>query len=89
MTVKTVCERCKDPRCFTDRHHLYWPRKAYRSQLEKRFRGMFIEVIPRCLHNEIHRTTQPPEKPSPDFMRYVIERGGDTSWHRPVSTASR
>ena len=70
------CPYCGDPCCYTDRHHLYWPRNQYKTKLERTFRGMHIVRIPRCVHNEIHATTRPPQKPSVNYMKAVIQSKG-------------
>ena len=70
------CPHCHDPACFVDRHHKYWPRRSYRTPLERAFRGLHIVRLWRCQHNLIHKTTAPPMKPSPNYMKYVVERKG-------------
>ena len=70
--MRTICPFCKDPACFVDRHHQMWPRRAYKTPLEREFRGLFIERMWRCQHNRIHRTTKPPRKPSRRVMERVV-----------------
>ena len=59
-----------------DRHHLYWPRSAYRTAVEKRFRELAVNkiVICRLAHNEHHATTAPPEKPTREQMLVAIDK---------------
>jgi len=57
--------------CRTDTHHIYWPRAAYLTQVEKQFRRLpenVVEGICRAVHDEIHATRPAPQKPSRDFM---------------------
>lgn len=77
--MKSICPFCKDPACFVDRHHYFWPRRAYVTPLEREFRGMFIERMWRCHHNMIHRTRKPPKKPSRRVMERVVasRKGGN------------
>lgn len=53
-----------------DTHHLFYPRRAYRSGVEKRFRRLAINVVEMCVndHRELHATQEPPVKPSRDEM---------------------
>lgn len=68
-----LCPFCGDKRCFTDRHHIYHPRRAYRTPLEREFRSMFIEVMWRCQHERIHRENHPPRKPRRKVMQRVVD----------------
>lgn len=56
--------------CFTDVHHLYYPRSDYRAGVEKAFREMPENkvILPRCEHNETHAAQLKPDKPSREFM---------------------
>ena len=54
-------------------HHLYWPRKAYKSQLERLFRRMHTVRICVDWHKHIHATQQVPKKPRAAEMRAAIE----------------
>lgn len=54
-------------------HHLAYPRKAYKSQLEKLFRRLHTVRICVEWHKHIHATTLPPKKPSAREMRSAIE----------------
>lgn len=72
-----VAEKLGRAACFEDVHHEAYPRREYRTRLEKAFReSPAVKVlICRALHNEIHATEQPPEKPSAGEMREIIRRG--------------
>lgn len=61
--------------CFEDLHHDYWPRRDYKTKVEKEFRGLQINerMICRALHNTIHATQMPPIKPTRDQMLGVID----------------
>lgn len=68
-------EACKyAPDCYADEHHLYWPKKRYKGQVEREFRGLpeNREVICRAEHDEIHATERPPIKPSHNEMIQAI-----------------
>ena len=71
-----VAEKLGRAACFEDVHHEAYPRREYRTRLEKAFReSPAVKVlICRALHNEIHATEQPPEKPSAGEMREIIRR---------------
>lgn len=56
-----------------NRHHLWWPRKSYKSQLEKEFRRLHIVWMCVEAHKLLHATTKPPKKPSAREMRAAIE----------------
>lgn len=60
--------------CFTDRHHVFYPRTDYRSPVEKSFRNLPENVVdlPRCEHDELHATEEPPLKPSLEVMREAV-----------------
>lgn len=68
-------EGCKYfPDCFADLHHPDYPRKAYTSSLEKRYRSARAagNYLCRAEHEEIHATEPIPVKPSPDEMRAFL-----------------
>lgn len=60
--------------CGLDRHHLYWPSAEYRNTLEKKWRNLGKNVVEVCrrLHDEIHATETPPEKPAREDMVYDV-----------------
>lgn len=62
-------------KCYQDIHHEYWPKKDYKSDVEKEFRGLLVNqtFICRALHNAIHASQDPPEKPSRDEMLVAIQ----------------
>lgn len=71
----SATEGCKyAPDCFADQHHPDWPRKDYTTSLEKRYRRerAIGNYLCRAEHDEIHATTPPPEKPTPDEMRAFL-----------------
>lgn len=60
-------EECKFfPNCFTDIHHIYYPKSLYKTDAEKRFRNLAGNTmrICRALHDDLHAKEKPPEKPS-------------------------
>ena len=59
--------------CFSDTHHRFWPRDEYTSQVEKHFRGSFVTLECRAVHDEIHAQAQP-EHPSRDEMFRMLGR---------------
>lgn len=60
--------------CFEDVHHKYFPRRSYRTPLEKEFRELPENkvVICRQLHNDEHATIEPPDKPPISEMRQRV-----------------
>lgn len=60
--------------CFEDVDHIYWPRRNYKTSIERSFRELDEnkQVICRALHDERHATEQPPKKPSRDEMLQAI-----------------
>ena len=74
-------EACPDPQpdckyatlrggCFSDEHHLYWPKRAYCGKIATEFRELpeNKEQICRREHDEKHATQSPPEMPMRDVM---------------------
>jgi len=59
-----------------DRHHIYYPRKWYKTKLEKKFRNHPDNVIfiDKMFHRAIHLADSPPPKPSADYMRQFLDR---------------
>lgn len=64
---------CPLMRHFQDQHHIWWPKRDYRSQLEKRFRNLpeNKEVLCRYEHDLTHYEA-PPIKPSREVMAQAI-----------------
>lgn len=56
------------------RHHLWWPRRAYRTELELEFRNLECNIVllPDYLHQTLHKHQTPPEKPSVEFMEEMV-----------------
>ena len=69
-------DHCPLKKPFTDRHHLFYPRSAYRTPIEKAFRDLPENKVDicRCLHNYLHRTEPIPKKPSREEMLEAIRR---------------
>lgn len=63
-----------DRGCEQDKHHLWYPKREYKTGLEKRFRNLSCNVINMCMyqHQQLHLTEQPPVKPDIEVMRKVI-----------------
>lgn len=68
-------EACKYyPECYADEHHLVWPKKNYKSPIEREYRSLpeHRVTICRAEHDEIHATERPPRKPSRNEMLQAI-----------------
>lgn len=72
-----MCLDCRyDKRCevgnayHQNRHHLYWPKCNYRTDLESEFREHpdNSEYLCRLKHDLLHARTPPPTKPTRAFM---------------------
>lgn len=61
--------------CFEDVHHLFYPRRDYRTSTEKRFRELDENKIKICrnLHDEEHALFPTPDKPSVEIMRMALD----------------
>lgn len=59
--------------CYEDIHHEYWPRRAYRDRVAKKFVRLAINqtVMCRAIHQDIHAEA-PPQKPTRDEMLEAI-----------------
>lgn len=57
------------------RHHLWWPRSDYKTRLERSFRNHPLNSsnIEESIHNELHKSSKPPQKPSTEFMRQFLK----------------
>lgn len=75
------------PNCFEDVHHLYHPRSAYKTPLEKEFRRLGCNTMRLCRakHDDIHAGSIVPAKPTRDEMLTVIERERDHA-HREAAS---
>lgn len=65
---------------FNDVHHLQWPNRWYGNEridnvVPSKFREIAIGkwILPRVLHNWIHKITEPPPIPDPEVMHYRVE----------------
>lgn len=73
MMEKVLCNPSPDckyfPGCHGDIHHKWFPRKDYRTSLEKQFRQDSRNKVLSCrrLHDEEH-AGNPPPKPDREFM---------------------
>lgn len=66
---------CPLKKPYSDTHHLFFPASEYTSEIEQQFRELEInkEQLCRCVHNAIHRFEEPPQKPSEETMRRIID----------------
>lgn len=73
-------ERCavyrKIGKCFMDIHHLYHPRRDYKTKDEKEFRELDENKVNMCrdFHNMDHAVFPPPDKPDAEFIADAIKR---------------
>jgi hypothetical protein len=83
--------------CFVDTHHKQYPRSAYRTPTERRFRELDENKVDLCraVHNEIHATEPAPIKPSLEVMQFAIQqerearvRERDLPWPDPRPDAA-
>lgn len=58
----------------TSKHHLWWPRRDYKTDIERRFRGLPCNVVElqHDTHLLIHEYQEPPTKPLPMEMARAI-----------------
>ena len=56
-------------------HHLFWPRRDYQSDLERRFRTLPWNKVemPMVAHELLHRYAPPPSKPALEEMLDAVE----------------
>jgi hypothetical protein len=56
-------------------HHLYWPRRDYQTELERRFRTLPWNKVamPAAAHELLHRCAAPPRKPPVEEMLAAVE----------------
>jgi hypothetical protein len=62
--------------CASNEHHRLWPRRRYKSQLEKQFRDLpeNKEQLCRWEHDLLHEFELPPEKPSLETMLVALSQ---------------
>lgn len=71
----TPCKYREEDECFEDIHHEAYPKSAYRTALEKRFRNNVLNkvLICRAVHDDEHAQGLIPKKPSPEDMRRFLD----------------
>lgn len=81
--MEGVCPERKDcpyyeRGCKEDTHHLFYPKSAYRTPIERVFRGLPENQVEICRaeHDEIHATEPEPVKPSLEVMEHTIIASG-------------
>lgn len=84
MKKSKLCESCpyrylcqhndQDHMYSRTKHHLFFPKRAYRTRLERKFRQhpKNIQYLCRRLHDLIHIYEKPPEKPTVKEMREFL-----------------
>jgi hypothetical protein len=62
--------------CVSNQHHAYWPRRAYRTAVERAFRELSENKEQLCVfeHDLLHELEEPPAKPSVEHMVQAIGR---------------
>ena len=57
-----------------NRHHCFWPRKDYKSEVEKKFRNLPCNIvwIDEMAHRLLHICSEPPRKPSIHEMHQAV-----------------
>lgn len=70
----------KEGRCRTDIHHTIFPRRNYKTKIEKKFRELDVNKVRICrlAHNALHATGIMPPKPTRDEMCEAIRHKSDT-----------
>lgn len=60
--------------CKSNKHHKYFPSKSYKTKLEKDFRELQDNKVQMCMwmHNVLHASTPPPEKPPREEMLKAV-----------------
>jgi hypothetical protein len=68
------CPLLDDGGCFSDSHHIYFPKNHYRDTLESEFRELpeNKQQLCRFEHDEIHAEVEQADKPEREFMREAI-----------------
>jgi hypothetical protein len=62
--------------CYSDLHHTQFPARRFSTGIAKVFRELPENKVqlPRCVHDELHATTDPPAVPERVFMLQAIAR---------------
>jgi hypothetical protein len=73
-TPREGCPYVDAGTCHLSEHHEYYPANEYKSELEKAFRTLPMNIVElrRCDHDDVHRTQEPPEKPRVEEMAKAI-----------------
>jgi len=74
----TPCKLRDTIGCYEDIHHEAYPRRKYRTALERKFRDHVLNkvLICRAIHDEEHAQWLIPTKPTVEEMRKVIGDDG-------------
>lgn len=74
----------------TNKHHLLWPRNAYKAPKERQAREVGTMVVKACVckHRDYHATYLPPKKPDQHTL-CDIAQGDITPNETPVYIESR
>lgn len=69
------CKYREEDECFEDIHHEAYPKSAYRTALEKKFRNHVMNkvLICRAIHDEEHAQGLPPRKPTAEEIRRILD----------------
>lgn len=62
--------------CKSNTHHLFWPRRIYKTALEREFRELPENKVQMCKweHLDLHEFTFPPQKPNHrDMIKAIME----------------
>ena len=64
------CKYAERGGCFSDTHHLFYPKRAYKTEVEQEFRELPENKVQICRreHDERHATERTPDKPSRKAM---------------------
>lgn len=86
----TPCKLRELEQCREDLHHEAYPKSAYRTALEKKFRNHVMNKVVMCraMHDEEHAQWLVPKKPSPEEMKRLMEEydGVNTEEQRRASS---
>jgi hypothetical protein len=74
-------ENCRLAQPGLDRDHIYYPKKEYRTALEREFRNLPENIVLRCIckHRRRHAEEAPPLKPPREEMLRAIGKLGVSS----------